>query len=288
MQPQPQQRTDSDITKDLKRITQNINDLSLQITTARHQAPKQRLKLIKEAILVSTSLTEFKKHLEEAQYNTAQQKRYTALYNFNQEQNTAITDLTEYDSIIAQSDTKTVKEVKQDNPTMTARQAEKTAKEHNKQAKAKTVKSTEIKKDTFHKPTYQELESKVARLEAELKTATRLKKQYHKQNKGIDLTPLNEAQKRLDSFLESLQASFRAYAELSQRRHEEKSAFVIDNLRGGNPFKILGLSKTATLEEVKSKYRQLVKLCHPDKTEGNEEQFRTITDAYKRIKNAND
>ena len=54
-------------------------------------------------------------------------------------------------------------------------------------------------------------------------------------------------------------------------------------------FNLLGLKADATLEEVKSAYRTLVKSCHPDTlpptaTEAEREEasqrFRTITEAY--------
>ncbi len=50
-------------------------------------------------------------------------------------------------------------------------------------------------------------------------------------------------------------------------------------------YKILGLSKEASLEEVKSQFRSLSKLYHPDtKTNSDPEQFTRIKEAYDVLK----
>lgn len=46
-----------------------------------------------------------------------------------------------------------------------------------------------------------------------------------------------------------------------------------------NPYEILGVSIDATLEEIKSKYKQLANIHHPDKG-GDEETFKLINLAY--------
>jgi curved DNA-binding protein CbpA len=48
-------------------------------------------------------------------------------------------------------------------------------------------------------------------------------------------------------------------------------------------YEILGLSKSATPDQIKSAYRKLAKIYHPDKNHGNkdaEEKFKSIKDAY--------
>ncbi len=55
-------------------------------------------------------------------------------------------------------------------------------------------------------------------------------------------------------------------------------------------YKILGLPKTATAEEIKKKYRALALKFHPDKTKGDkalEERFKIISQAYDVLKNPN-
>ena len=49
-----------------------------------------------------------------------------------------------------------------------------------------------------------------------------------------------------------------------------------------NYYDILGVSKTASADEIKSAYRNLAKKYHPDinKTEGAAEKFKEINEAY--------
>ena len=48
-------------------------------------------------------------------------------------------------------------------------------------------------------------------------------------------------------------------------------------------YKILGVSKTASADEIKKKYRALARELHPDKTKGDaklEEKFKAVSEAY--------
>ena len=45
-------------------------------------------------------------------------------------------------------------------------------------------------------------------------------------------------------------------------------------------YSVLGLTKTATSEDIKKAYRKLALVYHPDKTTGNEEKFKKISHAY--------
>ena len=51
-----------------------------------------------------------------------------------------------------------------------------------------------------------------------------------------------------------------------------------------NPYRILGLNKDASKEEIKEAYKKLAKLHHPDKG-GNEEMFKLIKSAYELLIN---
>lgn len=56
-----------------------------------------------------------------------------------------------------------------------------------------------------------------------------------------------------------------------------------------NFYKLLGVSRTANLEEIKKSYRRLAHQFHPDKNPGNptaEEHFKRITEAYEILQNA--
>src|SRR5271154_3854343 len=50
-----------------------------------------------------------------------------------------------------------------------------------------------------------------------------------------------------------------------------------------DPYKILGISKTASADEIKSAYRKLAKKLHPDVNPGRkdiEQKFKEVTAAY--------
>jgi len=50
----------------------------------------------------------------------------------------------------------------------------------------------------------------------------------------------------------------------------------------GNPYKILGINRSASSQEIRKAYKQLVVIWHPDKNqeEGSKEKFLQITAAY--------
>ena len=52
-----------------------------------------------------------------------------------------------------------------------------------------------------------------------------------------------------------------------------------------DPYSVLGVSRTASEDEIKQAYRRLAKEYHPDKPGGNETKFKQINEAYDYIKN---
>lgn len=50
-----------------------------------------------------------------------------------------------------------------------------------------------------------------------------------------------------------------------------------------NPYKVLGINEGASADEAKKAYRKLAQKYHPDKTGGDEEKFKEISEAYQRI-----
>ncbi len=52
-----------------------------------------------------------------------------------------------------------------------------------------------------------------------------------------------------------------------------------------DPYKILGVDKTATEDVVKKAYRKLAKEYHPDKSTGNEDKFKEVAEAYETLGN---
>jgi len=54
--------------------------------------------------------------------------------------------------------------------------------------------------------------------------------------------------------------------------------------RAVDPYAVLGLPHSASLEEVKRRYRQLSNIYHPDKEGGYEEAMKLLNNAYTQIK----
>jgi curved DNA-binding protein CbpA len=52
-----------------------------------------------------------------------------------------------------------------------------------------------------------------------------------------------------------------------------------------NPYRILGVKKKATDEEIKTAFREKAKQFHPDKEGGDSEKFSKINEAYSTLKN---
>ncbi|WP_439129813.1 TerB family tellurite resistance protein [Polaribacter sp.] len=80
------------------------------------------------------------------------------------------------------------------------------------------------------------------------------------------------------------------YLYINQRDFESIKAMFYD--ASGNAYKILEISKSASIDEIKTAYRKMVKKYHPDKLQGlgdehlqgAKEKFQSIQDAYEKIK----
>jgi len=57
-----------------------------------------------------------------------------------------------------------------------------------------------------------------------------------------------------------------------------------ENLKAKTPYKVLGLSKEASLEEIRKRYKELSRKYHPDKTKSTKEQ-EIVNIAYKSLMN---
>jgi curved DNA-binding protein CbpA len=67
----------------------------------------------------------------------------------------------------------------------------------------------------------------------------------------------------------------------------------IARLKDLDPYEMLGLASNATADEIKSAYRRLVKVYHPDKADAfmrkhNEQIVRLINDAHERLLGRNE
>lgn len=51
-------------------------------------------------------------------------------------------------------------------------------------------------------------------------------------------------------------------------------------------YEVLGVSKTASADEIKKAFRRLAVQHHPDKEGGNEDKFKEINEAYDVLKDA--
>lgn len=51
-----------------------------------------------------------------------------------------------------------------------------------------------------------------------------------------------------------------------------------------DPYKVLGLDRTATTDQVKQAYRRLAMKFHPDRNDGNDTKFKEVQSAYEKVK----
>jgi DnaJ-class molecular chaperone len=74
-------------------------------------------------------------------------------------------------------------------------------------------------------------------------------------------------------------------------RHQENKRKLLESILPYNAYKVLGVSPTVTKDQLKSTFRRLAKLYHPDKFHGQSEEnikkarsrFQEISQAYKTI-----
>jgi len=64
----------------------------------------------------------------------------------------------------------------------------------------------------------------------------------------------------------------------------QAAASVERAARAVDPYAILGLPHTASLEEIESRYRQLANILHPDKDGGYGEAMALLNNAYEQVK----
>lgn len=78
--------------------------------------------------------------------------------------------------------------------------------------------------------------------------------------------------------------NYQSEEELNNRAEQQKLKQYQSNSME-RYFKILELPVSSTIDEIKSAYRRLVKLYHPDKKKGLQKQFLLVQEAYESIKN---
>ena len=72
--------------------------------------------------------------------------------------------------------------------------------------------------------------------------------------------------------------------ERSQKTTVGQVAAGVERAAGAvDPYAILGLPPSASLEEVKRRYKQLSRIYHPDKEGGYEEAMKLLNNAYEQI-----
>ena len=138
----------------------------------------------------------------------------------------------------------------------------------------------------------QSLEQEIKSLKAQLKKEQALKAKRNKEIKllkeRVDLTPLKEAKAQLDEYWGLYTLVMRNWQDRVRKRHDkdnkERHDLTEKALKGANPLTALGLPSTATMEDIKARYRELAKIYHPDKPNGDEEKFKVISKAYNYIK----
>lgn len=97
----------------------------------------------------------------------------------------------------------------------------------------------------------------------------------------------------LKTIASQLRISSYDYVSIHERHTAGRSSSSSSEKYVKNPYSVLGITETATNEEVKKAYRRLAMKFHPDKVEGlgdevkknAEQQFREINEAYETIKN---
>jgi len=83
------------------------------------------------------------------------------------------------------------------------------------------------------------------------------------------------------------QKFYRDYQDYFNRNYQGYWDFFRNYTRTQDPYTVLGVSPTASNEEIKKAYREKAKRYHPDsRIEPNEERFKEINNAFEQIKKA--
>ena len=88
--------------------------------------------------------------------------------------------------------------------------------------------------------------------------------------------PLPDYYKGNCSFYFKYKEDSEFYGDYFRENFEEKEFYP---LKKSNSYEILGISREATIEEIKHAFRKKAKESHPDKS-GDPEEFRKIREAY--------
>jgi DnaJ-domain-containing protein 1 len=90
----------------------------------------------------------------------------------------------------------------------------------------------------------------------------------------------------LRSFLDGLSGKLDRYETGNSQGNKRSGNTAQKTARSGDPYKILNISPGATQEQIRSAYKKLAHMYHPDKVEGLAPEYRQIADRKMKAINA--